>query len=56
MLMVTNQIAVVHGYDGPYAGTVLNITELGFPTLRLQDGPQAPTLYSLYLLFMGGVC
>eukprot|EP01102_Stenamoeba_stenopodia_P018578 TRINITY_DN6835_c0_g2_i1.p1 TRINITY_DN6835_c0_g2~~TRINITY_DN6835_c0_g2_i1.p1 ORF type:complete len:707 (+),score=174.47 TRINITY_DN6835_c0_g2_i1:128-2248(+) len=35
-----NKIAIVHGYDGAYAGTVWNITELGFPTLRLQDGPQ----------------
>lgn len=37
---LTEKFTMIHGWPGPYAGTVPENTRLGIPALHLEDGPQ----------------
>jgi hypothetical protein len=39
-MSLADKFAMVRGWDGNYAGTIINNTALGIPALHLQDGPQ----------------
>lgn len=39
-LTLAQKIGFLHGYDGPYVGTIAGLASAGIPPLTMEDGPQ----------------